>query len=48
MEAQLEEGRHQDYSFEQWPACFILYMAAMAAKFTESIPEFCAYFYDLY
>ena len=38
MEAQLGEGRHQDYSFEQWAACFILYMV---------IPEFCAYFYNL-
>ena len=37
----------QDYSFEQWAVCFILYMAAMAGKFPEAIPEFCAYFYNL-
>ena len=37
MEAQLGEGRHQDYSFEQWALCFILYMAAMARKFPEAI-----------
>ena len=47
MEAQLGEGRHQDYSFEQWASCFILYMAAMAGKFSEAIQEFCAYFYNL-
>ena len=43
MEAQLGEGGHQDYSLEHWAACFILYMAAMAGKFPEAIPEFCAY-----
>ena len=37
-EAQLGEGRHQDYSFEQWAACFILHMMAMAGKFPEAIP----------
>ena len=47
LEAQLGDGRDQDYSFEQWTACFILYMAAMAGKFPEAIPEFCAYFYNL-
>ena len=47
MEAQLREGRHQDYSFEEWAAYFILYIVAMAAKFPEAIPEFCAYFYNL-
>ena len=47
MEAQLGEGRHQDYSFEQWASCFILYMAVMAGKFPEAILEFSAYFYNL-
>ena len=47
MEAQLGEGGHQDYSLEHWAACFILYMAAMAGKFPEAIPEFCAYLHNL-
>ena len=47
MEAQPGEGRHQEYSFDQWAACFVLYMAAMATKFPDSTPELCAYFYNI-
>ena len=44
---QLPEDKHKEYTFEQWCACFIVYMAAMAQKFPESTLELCTYFYTV-